>query len=271
MSQTILITGASTGLGKATALHFLEQGWNVVATMRKPEAVTDLPESDALLKLQLDVQDKQSIASAVETALAHFGKIDVLLNNAGYGAAGPIEAATDAQIRHQFDVNLFGLIDVTKAVLPSMRHHKAGLIMNVSSVGGRITLPFFSLYHASKFALEGLTEAMQYELNPLGIQLKIIEPGGFKTDFATRSLVIFDTEDLPDYQAGLQQFTQSAMARLDEGGTPESAAEAIFAAATDGKDQLRYPVGEDAVQVLGARQQSSDLTMKQMMQERYGL
>ena len=141
MSKTILITGASSGIGKATARYFKEQGWNVVATMRSPEKEQALTALDGVLVTRLDVQDPASIRSAVEAGIARFGKIDVLLNNAGYGAYGPLEATPLEKIRRQFEVNVIGLLETTKAVLPHFRANRSGVIVNVSSVGGKMTFP----------------------------------------------------------------------------------------------------------------------------------
>jgi NAD(P)-dependent dehydrogenase (short-subunit alcohol dehydrogenase family) len=216
------------------------------------------------------VTDKATIASAVTKALGAFGQIDVLVNNAGYGALGVLEAASDEEIRRQLEVNLFGLIAVTKAVLPGMRAHRSGVIINVSSMGGRITFPFSTLYHATKFAVEGLTESLQYELTPFDIRTRIIEPGGYKTEFAGRSLSAFCAGDLADYQQAWDRFT----AKLTEWSFSENireVADAIYQAATDGADQLRYPVGQDAVQLLQVRQQMDDAAFQKMMAEQTGI
>lgn len=257
-TQTILITGTSSGIGKATAIYFLEKGWNVVATMRQPEQDQDLPEHAQLLKLRLDVQDSASIQAAFSQTVERFGSLDVLLNNAGYGSAGPLEAASDEQIRRQFDVNLFGLIDVIRAALPQFRAQQKGLIINISSIGGLITLPLFSLYHASKWAVEGLTESLQYELNPLGIQLKIVEPGGVDTDFAGRSMDMFDASEHPEYQPTLDKllaYFNPANPLRQNRSTPDAIAKVIYGAATDGSDQFRYVAGGDAERLWQLRQQ----------------
>eukprot|EP01132_Coremiostelium_polycephalum_P018879 gene18879-22483_t len=200
MQKTILITGASSGFGRETAKLFNKNGWNVIASMRSPEKEKELNKLGNVRVVHLDVTDKQSIQKAVNEGINQFGKIDVLLNNAGFGAIGALEAATDEIITQQFNVNFYGLIHVTKVVLPYMRQNSEGIIINVSSMGGKITLPFSSLYHATKFAVEGLSEAIQYELNPLGIKLKIIEPGSYRTDFGNRSLITFGIDDFSDYK-----------------------------------------------------------------------
>src|SRR5262245_7714164 len=166
MSKTILITGASSGIGKATAKYFQKKGWNVVATMRRPEKEQELTALDRVLVVRLDVQDPASIVSAVKAAIERFGKIDVLLNNAGYGAYGPLEATPMEKIRRQFDVNVIGLLETTKALLPQFRANRDGVIVNISSIGGRITFPLGTLYHGTKFAVEGLSEALSWEMEP---------------------------------------------------------------------------------------------------------
>ena len=271
MSKTVFITGASSGFGKLAAKKFQSEGWNVVATMRTPQNETELNQLDNVLVTELDVTKSETIASAVAEAKSKFGSIDVLVNNAGYGTAGPLEAATDKEIRAQMEVNFFGLIDVTKGVLPVMREQKSGTIVNLSSIGGRITFPYFSLYHATKFAVEGLTESMQYELNPLGIHLKLVEPGAFKTDFGTRSLNVFDSTDYPDYQGQLQTFFGNVEQMIEHGGDPQEVADTIFTASTDGSNQLRYLVGADAVQFYQAKTQMDDHSFKDMVREQMGI
>ena len=270
MKKTVLITGASSGFGKAAAKLFHTNNWNVIATMRSPEKETELAKLSNVFISQLDVTDKLSIQNAVAAGIEKFGKIDVLVNNAGYGALGALEAATEEQVKQQFDVNLFGLIAVTKAVLPGMRQQKSGTIINVSSVGGRITFPFSSLYHATKFAVEGLTESMQYELNPFGIRLKIVEPGGYKTEFAGRSMTLFSTDGLDEYQPAFNKF----MGMIEQWPMSENIGEvagAVYEAATDGTEKLRYPVGHDAAQLIAAGRQMDDVDFKKMMTAQTGI
>ena len=256
--KTIVITGASSGIGKATAKHFAEKGWTVAATMRKPENETELTEIENINLYQLDVTNQTSIDSAAAQIFSDYKTVDVVLNNAGYGLAGPFEAATPEQIRRQFDTNVFGLMEVTRAFLPHFRASGAGMFLNVSSIGGRVTFPFVSLYHSTKWAVEGFTESLAYELGELGIRVKLIEPGGVATDFGGRSLDMAMPNDLPDYMPAVQKF----MAARENSGlvasTAEYIAEKIYEATTDGKNQLRYLLGDDAVQTYAMREQVGD-------------
>ncbi|MEM7117371.1 MAG: SDR family oxidoreductase [Chloroflexota bacterium] len=256
--KTIVITGASSGIGKATAKHFAQQGWNVAATMRKPEKETELGNIANISLYQLDVTDQASIDSAATQILSDYETVDVVLNNAGYGLAGPFEAATPEQIRRQFDTNVFGLMEVTRAFLPHFRANKAGLFLNVSSIGGRVTFPYISLYHSTKWAVEGYSESLAYELGQLGIQVKIIEPGGVATDFGGRSMDMAMPNELPDYAPGVQKFMDARESMGLSASSAEQMAEWIYEATTDGKNQLRYLLGEDAKQTYGMREQVGD-------------
>ncbi len=256
--KTIVITGSSSGIGKATSKHFASQGWQVAATMRKPENETELNQIENVSLYALDVTDEKSIANATDQILNDFETVDVVLNNAGYAVVGPFEGASLEQIKRQFDTNVFGLMSVTRAFLPHFRANKAGLFMNVSSIGGRITFPFISLYHSTKWAVEGFSESLSYEVGELGIQVKIIEPGGVDTDFNGRSMVFATSEELTDYHEALGNF-QASMGNSGLGrSTAEYQAERIFAAATDGKAQMRYLIGDDAVQTYAMREQVGD-------------
>ena len=271
MTKTILITGTSSGLGRASAKHFQAQGWNVVATMRAPEKEAELTQLERTLVTRLDVQDTGSIQSAVAAGLARFGRIDALVNNAGFGAYGPLEATPPATIRRQFDVNVLGLLATTQAVLPHFRANRSGTIVNVSSIGGRITFPLGTLYHGTKFAVEGLSEALHFELAPLGIRVKIIEPGGIKTDFGGRSFDFSNDPKLTEYQPIIQK-TLSELGQLAElGSTPEAIAEVVYTATTDETDQLRYEAGPDAKQILANRRAADDATFLAGMKAQFGI
>ncbi len=256
---TILITGASSGIGRATALRFQSEGWNVIATMRDPSA-SDLGDLDNVLVTRLDVTDSASIEAAVNAGIDRFGAIDVLLNNAGYGAYGPLEAFSTDRIRRQFDTNVIGLLEVTKAVLPHMRTRRAGAIVNISSIGGQITFPLGTLYHGTKFAVEGLSEALHYELEPLGIRVRIVQPGMIKTDFGGRSFDFAMDDSLEDYAP-----SAAAMGRLfgklaANPSSPEVVADVIWQAANETGDQLRFRAGADATDLLDRRKAQDDAT-----------
>ncbi|KIC09255.1 short-chain dehydrogenase [Leisingera sp. ANG-M1] len=260
MPQTILITGASSGIGKATARLFAEDGWNVIATMRNPADAGDLAERANVLVTALDVTKPDTIADAVNKSLSAFGQIDVLLNNAGYGAYGPLEAFPMERIERQFDTNVIGLLAVTKAVLPHMRAQKSGIIVNVSSIGGQMTFPLGTLYHGTKFAVEGLSEALHYELEACGVKVKIVEPGMINTDFGGRSFDFAVDESMPEYMpvvAGMQAAMGTFGAQASE---PELVAEVIRTAVTDGTSRLRYRAGADAEALLSAREAHDDET-----------
>jgi len=260
MTRTVLITGTSTGLGRASAKLFLAKGWNVVATMRQPDQESELTQWDRTLVTRLDVQDVGSIRAAVDAGLARFGRIEVLVNNAGYGAYGPLEATPAEKIRRQFDVNVLGLLATTQALLPHFRANRSGTIVNVSSIGGRMAFPLGALYHGTKFAVEGLSESLQYELSPLGIRVKVIEPGGIKTDFGGRSLDFNNDPLLTEYQPLVQSVLDVLGPMVANGSPPDLIAEVVYAAATDGSDQLRYEAGADAVQMLANRRAADDAT-----------
>ncbi|MHA7826160.1 MAG: SDR family oxidoreductase [Roseovarius sp.] len=256
--KTILITGASSGIGEATARHFQAEGWNVIATMRDPSRGDALAGLDNVTVVRLDVTDAASIPVAVSAGIDRFGRIDVLLNNAGYGAYGALEAFTMDRIRRQFDTNVIGLLEVTKAVLPHMRANRSGTIINISSIGGQITFPLGTLYHGTKFAVEGLSEALHYELEPLGIRVRIVEPGMIRTNFGGSSFDFAMDQSLSDYAP-----TAEAMGRLfgklaSNPSTPETVAEVIWNAAHETSDRLRFRAGADAERLLDERKSQDD-------------
>ncbi|MDJ0616148.1 MAG: SDR family oxidoreductase [Calothrix sp. MO_192.B10] len=271
MSQTILITGASSGIGKATAKLFHEKGWNVVATMRTPEKETELTTLDNVLITRLDVLDKDSITKAVQLGIEKFSKIDVLVNNAGYGAYGPLEATPTEKIRRQFDVNVLGLLDVTKAILPHFRKNKDGIVINISSIGGKITFPLVSLYHGTKFAVEGISEALSFEMEAIGCKVKIIEPGAIKTDFVGRSLNFNNDESLTEYQGLIGKLFNVLESLITNASESSVVAQVIYEAATDGTDKLRYTAGEDAKLMMANRKELDDKTFIQSIKDQFGI
>ena len=271
MTNTIFITGASSGIGRAAVRRFQSAGWNVVATMRSPERERELKELERVLVTRLDVLDLESIDSAVSESLARFGRIDVLLNNAGYGAYGPLEATPIERVRRQFDVNVIGVLATTKALLPHFRQQCGGTIINISSIGGKMTFPLGSLYHGTKFAVEGLSESLHFELLPVGVRVKIIEPGMVKTDFAGRSFDFNNDPSLSEYQPLVHSLLSALGPMAENASPPELIAEAIFGAATDGADQLRYEAGADAAHLLAARRAADDSAFLAGMRSQFGL
>lgn len=266
--KTILITGASSGIGAATARHFQEKGWNVIATMRNPEGETSLGTLENVLVVRMDVTDEESITGAVSEGIKHFGRIDVLLNNAGYGAYGALEAFSMDRIRRQFETNVIGLLAVTKAVLPHMRQNRSGTIVNISSIGGQITFPMGSLYHGTKFAVEGLSEALHYELEPLGIRVRIVQPGMIKTNFGGSSFDFAMDDSLEEYAP-----TADAMGRLfgklaANPSPPETVAEVIWNAVNETGERLRFRAGPDAHSLLDARKNQDDETFIGSLKEK---
>jgi short-subunit dehydrogenase len=247
MNKVILITGASSGIGKETAKLFQTKNWKVAATMRVPEKAEDLQKIADIECFRLDVTDIDSIKSAINDTIEKFGRIDAVVNNAGYGLIGAFEAATQEQIEKQFQTNVFGLMNVCREILPYFRKQKRGTIVNVASVGGRITFPLYSLYHATKWAVEGFSESLQYEVEPFGIKIKIIEPGPIKTDFYDRSQDLTRKEGLTAYDL----FIDKALPNMQKAGAdaPDGSivAQTIYEAVTDGTKKMRYSVNTKGI------------------------
>ncbi len=247
--KTVLITGCSSGIGKETAIYFAKKKWNVAATMRNINSA-DFSDFSNIKKFTLDVSDYESITTVIDSTTKTFGSIDVIVNNAGYAAAGAFECASQEQIKKQFDVNVFGLMNVTRAILPHFRQKKQGAIINIASIAGHIALPTFSLYNSTKFAVEGYSEALQYELNQFNIKVKIVEPGPIKTDFYGRSMDILENSQIKDYDnfiiPALQQINKSG----NNGLLPISVAKIIFKAANSKCNKMHYPVGIQAKTLL---------------------
>ena len=262
MQKTIFITGASSGLGKAAAKLFQSKGWNVVATMRKPEKEAELSKLPNVTLLPLDITDKDQIARAASQALA-LGNVDVVLNNAAFGLAGPLEGITDDLLAQQIDTNLLGAIRVTQAFIPHFRERKSGMFVNITSIAGLITFPFDSLYHTVKFGLQAFSEGLTYELAPFGITVKTIAPG-FITNFSSSMIVTSATP----YQALLDKHmgvVNSMMDPTTSGSTAEEVAAVIYEAVTDGKDQLLYTAGADSKSMYERRLEiGSEASRKEM-------
>lgn len=238
--KTIFITGASSGLGKATAKLFASKGWKVIATMRNPERETELVHLDNITLLPLDVTQGEQIKSTIQKTL-EFHDIDVVFNNAGYGLIGALEGYSDAQIERQLYTNFLGVVRVTQAFIPHFRAKKAGLFITTTSIGGLVSMPLDSIYHATKWALEGWSESMSFELGLHNIQIKTIAPGGIITDFGGRSIEVVEH---PSYAGAIDQLMR--LFNTDNFSTAEQIADIVYEAATDDKKQLRYVAGADA-------------------------
>ena len=261
--KTIFITGASTGLGKSTAKLFASKGWRVIATMRKPENEKELTQIGNISLLPLDVTNLTQIHETVQKAIES-GNIDVVFNNAGYGLMGPLESTTDDQLVRQLNTNILGVIRVTQAFIPYFREKKSGLFITTTSIGGLITFPFSSVYHATKWALEGWSESMAFELKKIGVGIKTVSPGGIKTDFLSRSA---DMSSHPVYENWVshmfRQFSE------DHFSSAEQIAAVVYEAATDGRDKLRYVAGEDAKALYAQRLQLGDEAFRKQMEQNF--
>lgn len=250
MDKVILITGASSGIGKETVKLFQTKGWKVAATMRKPEDSGDLNRIVDVECFRLDVTDIESIKAAIKGALERFGRIDAIVNNAGYGLVGPFETASQEQIKQQFDTNVFGLMNVCREILPYFRENGKGIIVNISSMGGRITFPLYSLYHASKWGVEGFSEALQHEIRQFNVKVKIIEPGPIKTDFYSRSMEVTKKEGIDAYD----NYAEKLMSNMKKAGEKapggELVAEVIYNAVCDGSWKMRYSANSKGILTL---------------------
>ncbi len=255
MAKTVLITGCSTGIGKLAAETFQAKGWNVVATMRRPEVGADLAKLDNLEVLRLDVTDQASIDQAVKDTVDRFGTIDVLVNNAGYGGHALLEQSSDRMIRDMYETNVFGVMKTCRAVLPIMRKQKGGCIVNVTSMAGLMALPTDAVYTSTKWAVEGMSEGMALEYKPLNILVRTVAPGAYMTTaFGANN----DDADMEAGDPELVAFAQKLRDHLmnvvaGEGGPtadPQEVADMIYACATEDMP-VHNPVGNDAQMLMG--------------------
>lgn len=258
MKKTVLITGTSSGIGQAAALEFANQGWNVAATMRTPEKDTTLKGKAGIQLYALDVTKPESIDAAMAAVVKDFGRIDVVVNNAGYGVDGAFEGFSDEVIHKQFDTNVFGLMRVTRAAVRMMREQRGGTIVQIASIGGRLTFPMFSIYHGTKWAVEGFSESLQYEVAQFGIRIKIVEPGPIKTEFYGSSRHFVKPEHTRDYDAILEQAEKVAQENGAKGAGPEKVAKTVLKAATSTSRRMRYSVGQPGPLLLWLRKRLPD-------------
>lgn len=248
MKKIWFITGASRGIGARIASAAVDAGHGVVATARKKESLAHLPESESLLRLALDVTDEDQARSAAKQAIEHFGKIDVLVNNAGYGLLGAVEETSTSEARAIFNTNVFGLLNVTRAVLPYMRKQKSGHIINMSSLGGYQASPGWGVYGSTKFAVEGITEALYAELKPLGVHVTVVEPGFFRTDFMDASSMAHTALQIADYSGTVGKTRSFADENNhQQPGDPAKLAIALLKLTELAEPPVRLQLGMDAV------------------------
>jgi NAD(P)-dependent dehydrogenase (short-subunit alcohol dehydrogenase family) len=270
-SKAVLITGCSSGIGYATAELLADRGWNVYATARNPDAVSVLEAKGAKL-LPLDVTDEASMTKAVQTVTQQEGAVGVLINNAGYSQNGAVESVPMDQVRRQFDTNVFGLIRMCQLVLPGMRAQGWGKIVNLSSMGGRLTFPGGGLYHATKYAVEALSDALRYEVAGFGVDVIVIEPGLITTNFSDTSVKGVPQEGpYAEFNRKVAKATENAykgpLSKL--GGGPEAVAQAIHKALEAKRPKARYPVTPSARLMIGQRRLSPDRVWDLMMRAQF--
>ena len=274
-SKAVLITGCSTGIGRATAIHLARTGWTVYATARRRTAIADL-ESERCRLLELDVCDDASIRAAVQAVEGAEGAVGVLINNAGYGQQGPVEEVPMEEARRQFETNVFGLLRLTQLVLPGMRRQRWGKIVNMSSMGGRLTLPGGGLYHATKYAVEALSDALRFEVRPFGIDVIIIEPGPIKTQFGDTALqTMADTNAEASPYAAFRESVAANLRDAYEGrmaafaAPPEAVAKVVARAITADRPKSRYPITFVARLLIGLRRWLPDRAFDALLRSQY--
>lgn len=273
--KVAIVTGSSSGIGYATSLLLARNRFHTYATMRNIEKSADIQEIAnkerlPLQVIQLDVNDDASIRNSIKRVERENERIDVLVNNAGYGLVGAFEDLSVEEIKSQFETNFFGVIRLTQQVLPIMRKQKSGTIVNVSSGAGRIGFPGMSAYVSSKFALEGLSESMSYELEPFGIKLVIIEPGVIRTNFKKNSVMSeksLDNSSISPYSSIIQKIDSSISSIIEHATPPEDVAKAILHAITSNNPELRYLVGNDMIMMAETKKSMSDEDFRKMMMQ----
>jgi len=250
-----LITGASRGIGALIAEAALADGNAVVAAGRNVSAIVErLGESAALLPVALDVTDEAQARAAVQAAVERFGRIDVLVNNEGFGLLGAVEESSDKDVRRMYDTNVFGLLNVTRATLPTMRANRSGHVINISSIGGYRAAAGFGVYSSTKFAVEGITEALHAELQPLGIHATVVEPGYFRTDFLDASSLVVAPTVIDDYDATSGAVRRkAAQLNHNQPGDPTKLAAAMIALVDAPNPPLRLPLGTDTLAAIAAK------------------
>ena len=238
--KTVFIVGSSSGIGEAIAKHFSKKGWNVAAVMRNTDS-SELKNLDNVLVLKGDTKDENSIGEGLKKCFDHFGSIDVLVNNSGYGLFGPLEGMSIEQIKEEFDVNIIGLINNTRLALPYLRKNKESKIINISSMFGRMTLPFTSMYASTKWAIEGFSESLAFELDPYNIKVKLIQPGSVKTKFFSNEVIV-EGSDLGVYKKRFNKVLKYINNKGENGVPAEMVAKKVWRATNSNSNRLRYEV-----------------------------
>jgi NAD(P)-dependent dehydrogenase (short-subunit alcohol dehydrogenase family) len=266
-----LVTGSSSGIGFQTSLLLARAGFYTYATMRnldKSSEIVDIAEEDSLPLevLRLDVTDDKSVKDAINTIAVRERRMDVVVNNAGYGSTGAVEDFSIDEIKAQFETNFFGAIRVIQSVLPLMREQRSGIIVNISSIGGRIAFPFSPSYASTKFALEGLSEALQYEVDQFGIKVILVEPGIIKTNFPANIIMAKKaTDPSSQYNTLLQRRIERVKTMFENGTAPEEVAKVILKAITFATPDLRYLVGGDANSLIEKRKSMREKEFSEFM------
>ena|SRR5215212_3003479 len=281
--EVAVVTGSSTGIGFETSLTLARNGFNTYATMRKSggktNQITDIVKNEdlPLQVIQLDVSDDKSVLDAINRIAKEKGRIDVVVNNAGYALVGPLEETSMEEIKAQFETNFFGAVRVMQAVIPVMRGQRSGKIVNITSMGGRIAIPLDSIYHATKFALEGISESIQYELEPFGIKLILIEPGAVGTNFwknwrmAAKAESSGDNNDNSQYKKIENNMSESFKKMEQNAIHPSEVAKVILQAVMADNLDFRYVVGKDAATILEAKRNMSNREFQNLMKKQFNL
>ena len=281
--EIAVVTGSSTGIGFETSLTLARNGFHTYATMRKlegsrgSEQITDIAKREnlPLQVIQLDVDNDKSVSDAINTIVKDNGRIDIVINNAGYALAGPFEETSNEEIRAQFETNFFGAVRIMQAAIPIMREQKRGKIVNITSMGGRIAVPLDSMYHGTKFALEGVSESLQYELEPFGIKIILIEPGAVGSNF-WKNLKIASKTTSPDninspYKQIVNNVSESFKQMQQNTIHPSEVAKVVLQAVLSDNPDFRYVVGKDAAAILEARKSMQDREFQHFMKAQFNV
>lgn len=271
MTKVVFITGASSGIGRVTALFLAQQGYIVYAGTRDPAKFSIT--LDNLHVIALDLTDNQSIKVAINTIKKEQGRIDVLINNAGYALVSTVENATEEEMFNQYNINVFGIFRLCKAVSPLMRENNSGIIINISSFLGKVGLPLFTFYNSSKYAVEGITDSLRYELQPFNIRVHSIMPGFFNTNFAKDNLVVNapTSNSNSPYKQLTDNLIPNILEQINQGNEPIAAAKLILKIIEDDKSPARVTVGDKAKKFIAMRRELSDEDFERRVKDYYNL